>query len=212
MLCRLTMFGESHLFPLAVLHITQYAIPGLSTFRTVSESSLPSTSYFSNQNHFQVFFTPLSMALIWPGTTRSRSKISFLLDVILTDVWRCDCFVAQCETRSIHVRLVTNSHTHSTCTQRVYYCKIAGPDEDMTLDSFQGCIITWFSTQLACATGCVPLFQIFRPYTRLLMTAVCKRMHCLLWALDWPCTWCSRMDCVPHKARPCVTMHCCKLS
>jgi hypothetical protein len=117
MLCRLTMFGESHLFPLAVLHITQYAIPGLSTFRTVSESSLPSTSYFSNQNHFQVFFTPLSMALIWPGTTRFRSKISFLLDVILTDVWRCDCFVAHCETRTqqqyIHVRLVTNSHTHT---------------------------------------------------------------------------------------------------
>ena len=62
------------------------ASAGLSSLRTAS-ASIPSTSV-SNQLHFHVFLTSLSMDFICPGSTLSRSMISFLLDIILTDVRR----------------------------------------------------------------------------------------------------------------------------
>ena len=63
------------------------ASAGLSSLQTASASMIPSTSV-SNQLHFHVFLTSLSMDFICPGSTLSRSMISFLLDVILTDVRR----------------------------------------------------------------------------------------------------------------------------
>ena len=158
---------------------SQNAIPGLSSFRTVSVSSTPFTSSTSNQLHFHVFFTPLSMAFIWPGTTRSRSIISFLLDVILTDVRRLDCIVTTKQWQwNSHSDTSGNKHTH---THTLSYCKTAGPDEDTTLDSFQGCITTWFSTQLACHA----VRSTVRDFSTV-HTAINDRTQfvnmCLLWA------------------------------